>query len=26
VGQSKTHPDLCNRCGEAVDAFEGASA
>jgi len=26
VGQSKAHPDLCNRCGEAVDAFEGACA
>jgi isoleucyl-tRNA synthetase len=26
VGHSKAHPDLCNRCGEAVDAFEGASA
>jgi hypothetical protein len=26
VGTNKAHPDLCNRCSEAVDALEGAAA
>ncbi|MFL6691079.1 MAG: isoleucine--tRNA ligase [Alphaproteobacteria bacterium] len=26
VGQNSRHPDLCNRCSDAVDALSGASA
>ena len=26
VGSNPAHPDLCNRCSEAVDLFEGAAA
>ena len=26
VGTNKKHPDLCNRCSDAVDALEGAQA